>query len=92
MTSVVNAPPTNELLTGSGVSSARLTMGWQTFISQVYQVCLSVTMSGTTANRPTKFLWIGRRYFDTSLTKPVWVKAVSGSGVATWCDATGTTV
>ena len=101
MTAVVNGPPTDELIdtsTTKGKSMdvafmrARLTTGWQTFLSQLYQAALSVTMSGTTANRPTKLLWIGRRYFDTTLTKPVWVKAVSGAGVATWCDATGTTV
>ena len=94
MTAVVNAPPTAELIdpsSGQGLGRARFTTGWQTFMSQLYQAALSVTMSGTTANRPTKFLWIGRRYFDTTLTKPIWVKSVS-AGVATWCDATGTTV
>jgi hypothetical protein len=101
MTTLVNDPPTNELLDQRTVrrddpiefkfAKVRLTTGWQTFFSQIYQVVLSITMSGTTANRPTKFLWIGRFYFDTTLTKPIWVKSVA-AGVATWCDATGGTV
>jgi hypothetical protein len=45
--------------------------------------------ANTTANRPTTNLYIGRRYFDTSLGKPIWLKQTSP---AVWVDATGATV
>jgi len=45
---------------------------------------------GTTSARPTKNLYIGRMYLDTTLTKPIWVSAVSPSVV--WIDATGAIV
>ena len=44
------------------------------------------TESGTTAARPTANLKTGRRYFDTTLNKPIW-----RSG-AVWVLADGTTV
>ena len=50
----------------------------------------ALTSAGTTAQRPTKGLWIGRPYFDTSLAagagKPIWYNGTD------WIDATGTTV
>ena len=48
------------------------------------------TQYGTTANRPTSNLWIGRVYYDTTLNKPVWVNAISPSVV--WKDASANTV
>lgn len=50
----------------------------------------SVTESGTTAQRPTTKLWLGRPFYDTTLSKPVFVNAVTPSVV--WKDAAGTTV
>jgi hypothetical protein len=60
--------------------------------------------SGSTAERPTPFVPgdnitpgsltlgdIGFEYFDTTLGKPIYAKAISG-GVVTWVDATGGTV
>jgi hypothetical protein len=48
--------------------------------------------SGTTAQRPTgRAIYVGYRYFDTTLGKPVFAKTISGDTV-TWVDATGTTV
>jgi len=50
----------------------------------------ALSESGTTANRPVKFLFAGRTYFDTSLAagagKPIWYNGAS------WVDATGTGV
>lgn len=45
---------------------------------------------GVTAARP-KNVTLGQSFFDGTLGKPIWVSDVSG-GVATWVDATGTTV
>ena len=43
--------------------------------------------SGTTANRPTKNLFPGRPYFDTTLGTPIWFKAGT-----TWVNASGVAV
>ena len=50
----------------------------------------SVNLVVTTDNRPTK-VSKGFQCFDSTLNKPIWVKAISESGV-TWIDATGATV
>lgn len=42
------------------------------WLSNVHRVIVSLQQSGTTANRPASILWIGRRYFDTTLGLPVW--------------------
>ena len=55
----------------------------------VGKVLQSATESGTTANRPTVELWIGRRYFDTTLGHPVYLKSVRPS---VWVDGTGSAV
>jgi hypothetical protein len=44
---------------------------------------------GTTAQRPTTVSGIGQMYFDTTLTKPIWVKSLNP---VVWVDATGSTV
>lgn len=57
-----------------------------TWFIQVYTLCLSLQESGTTANRPVKNLWIGRRYFDTTLnqeciyTGTTWLLSGGGGG------------
>lgn len=63
---------------------------WANFFSAAYRILNSLTQSGTTANRPTTILWIGRRYYDTTLSKPIWVNQVTPSIV--WKDAAGVTV
>lgn len=62
---------------------------WMTWFNQVYTLVFSIQQSGNTASRPTTNLWIGRRYFDTTLGKPVWIKSV---GPPVWVDATGAVV
>lgn len=61
-------------------------VGW---FAQSFLVLFAIQQSGTTANRPTKQLWIGRRYYDTTLSLPIWVKTISP---VVWCDAAGNTV
>lgn len=93
--SLLGAPPQNEFLDRRSVGDqellarARPTTGWAVFFSSAYQILSALTLSGTTANRPTKFLYVGRPYFDTSLGargKPIWVASVS-AGVAVWIDS-----
>lgn len=62
---------------------------WAQWTTLVHQTVTAQRMSGETADRPTKGLWIGRTYFDTTLGKPVWVQSVRP---AVWVDATGAAV
>lgn len=98
--SPVNNLPENELLdpvtvaspvTPATIGSAKLTFGWQSWFSDAFNFLQALTSSGTTANRPTKFIWTGRTYYDTTLNKPIWVKNMTGATV-NWVDATGTGV
>jgi hypothetical protein len=56
---------------------------WKEFFSDTFTAIFAMQKSGTTALRPTKGLYIGLVYFDTTLGNPVWY-----SGTA-WVDATG---
>jgi hypothetical protein len=60
--------------------------GWIGWLKGLREAAFSVTQSGTTANRPTAFLWVGRRYWDTDLGIPIWLASVNPSA---WVDATG---
>ena len=66
-----------------GTMPAKARPDWFNFASRVAEAVTALRSSGTTANRPTVGLFIGRTYFDTTLGKPVWH---DGSG---WVDATG---
>ena len=51
-----------------------------------------VIRSGATTERPAGYsIYIGFKYFDTTLGKPIYASAISGDTV-TWVDATGATV
>ncbi len=63
---------------------------WLQWAQRTHVAALSVQSSGATADRPTAKLWNGRFYFDTTLNKPIWIKAVKPAVV--WVDATGSTV
>lgn len=67
----------------------RLTPSWVQWLTKIRLYAGSVSESGTTANRPTTGLFVGRRYFDTTLGYPIWLKTVSP---VVWVDATGSTV
>ena len=48
----------------------------QAWLSKASSIINAMVMSGTTAQRPTSFLWVGRPYFDTTLAagagRPIW--------------------
>lgn len=73
--------------------SAPLGQPGQAWVSRVAAVLGALTLSGPTAQRPTKMLWTGRPYYDTSLAagagKPIWYNAASATK---WRDATGADV
>lgn len=83
-------PPDIGSMSGKGEGKApQFGRWWMNWFNQAYSILFALQSSGTTANRPTKNLWIGRWYFDTSLSKPIWLKSVNPS---VWIDATGATV
>lgn len=63
--------------------------GWRNFFNQVFSICNALTMSGTTANRPTVGLWVGRTYFDVTLGIPIWLRSTSPT---VWVSAAGAPV
>lgn len=76
--SVINNPP---------ISNVPQLMA--TWFTQVYTICFSVQESGVTTDRPIKNLWIGRRYYDTTLNKPIYISAVNPT---VWRDSQGAIV
>lgn len=62
---------------------------WAQWFADVGRIVGAQRQAGTTAQRPAAGLWVGRRYFDTTLGKPVFVRSVNP---AVWVDATGVTV
>jgi hypothetical protein len=67
----------------------KLTPVWGSWVTRVHNAVSSLYQSGTTADRPTSLLWLGRVYFDTTLGYPVWVQSVRPT---VWVDAAGTPV
>lgn len=75
--------PGSQLTSDPNVSASK---PWLVWSSRVSQLLTWMQESGTTANRPTAGLYVGRRYFDTTLGYPVWY---NGSA---WVNASGTGV
>ena len=80
MASVINNPPVND---------GNIPQPWYDWIYQAFRLLFALQQSGTTAQRPTVNLWIGRTYYDTTLGKPIWVNAVKPT---IWKDASGAVV
>lgn len=76
--------PTNSVLVDK---DGNTTGPWMQWFNRVQFIVLAAQQSGTTANRPDKMLWVGRRYFDTTLGKPVYLKSIRPS---VWVDGVGT--
>jgi hypothetical protein len=64
MASPVGGMPQDDFLQPK---SSRPNNSWQNFLQAVHDQLQFLTTSGTTANRPTKGLFVGRHYFDTTL-------------------------
>lgn len=69
--------------------SSMITTSWTAWIKKLSLYAGSINDSGTTANRPTKDLWIGRPYFDTTLGYIIHIKTVSP---VVWVNGAGATV
>lgn len=68
---------------------AVMPLSWASWIGKIRLYAGSVSESGTTAQRPTANLWVGRPYFDTTLGYSINLKTVSP---AVWVNGAGTTV
>lgn len=63
---------------------------WIKYFTDIYQGLLATQSAGTTALRPTKNIYIGRSYFDTTLGYLVSIKQVKP--VVIWVNGAGATV
>jgi hypothetical protein len=60
---------------------------WLQWFQSVHLTASTTQESGPTTQRPTKNLWIGRRFFDTTVGKPVYLKSTAPN---VWVDGAGT--
>lgn len=67
----------------------QFTPGWQGWLSIAQYILQDVSNSGTTAQRPTMNMYIGKPYFDTTLGLPIWVQSVNP---VVWITAAGAVV
>lgn len=79
--SMIGTPPVNEPIQGL------MTKAWAEWCTSVFYICFDQQASGTTAQRPTKCLYVGKYYFDTTIGKPIWLKTVATNS---WVKADGT--
>lgn len=77
----MNRPPID-----TSLNQQKMPREWAAWFTAAWNVLDSVDASGTTANRPTKNLFIGRPYFDTTIGKPIWLKSVRPT---VWVTADG---
>lgn len=78
--------PSNNAVTGT---AGYASVSWLTWFNLAHQTITAARQSGATADRPTKLLWVGRRFFDTTLGLPVYLKSVRPD---VWVDSTGVVV
>ena len=82
------SPPPNQLPIDSDQDGI-IDPAWKSYFTDIFQGVYALQSSGTTAQRPTKNLFAGRTYFDTSLGangKPIW----RNKGNTGWVLADGT--
>lgn len=71
-------------------ADAKIVPSWANWVQRIHIIARSLQDSGPTTQRPVSVLWIGRRFFDTTLGIPVWVKEVNPAVV--WVNAAGISV
>jgi hypothetical protein len=86
----LKAPPNQRAVQEQGINSRwNVVSLWQEFFTSVFNVITSLQQSGTTAQRPTKGLWVGMPYFDTTLGYQINLLSVSPN---VWVNGAGTIV
>lgn len=63
---------------------------WAGWFNNAHTVLSDASNSGTTTERPTSKLYIGKTYFDTTLGIPIWLKTPGASPV--WVNGAGSAV
>jgi hypothetical protein len=88
MPTFVSPPPSRATFdeTDSDGKPVRANRAWTGFIDSIFAVCFAQSQSGTTAQRPTVGLYVGRRYFDTTEGIPIFYNGTA------WIDAAGNSV
>lgn len=79
--------PTDPQLTDK---DGKVTPIYQAWFASIQRWLSPVGQAGTTAQRPTKNLYVGQPYYDTTLGYPVWVHQVSPSII--WHNGAGAAV
>lgn len=73
MTALISPPGNNAVdVQDDDGKNTQIGQGWRIFFTAVYNILSALTRSGTTAQRPTLFLWEGTPYTDTTLGRPIW--------------------
>ena len=67
--SLLSPPPNQVAVT---LKDGIIEPAWKAFFTDVYNGVFATQQSGTTAQRPTKLLFVGRPYFDTTINRPIW--------------------
>ena len=68
-------------------ASGNVSPAWITWLTNLWVQI--ETDSGITADRPTKNLFVGKTWYDTTLNKPIWLRSVRPT---VWRDAAGVVV
>ena len=77
-------PSNNPIANADGMA----TQSWIALFTRWHALILDGASSGTTAERPTKNLYVGKFYYDETLNKPIWFRALPN----VWRDAAGVIV
>jgi hypothetical protein len=85
---ILSAPPTRGTVDEVDASGrpSRVSRPWSAWFDGVFLAVFALYQSGTTAQRPTTRLWIGRPYFDTTVGHIIHYDGTQ------WVDATGAAV
>jgi hypothetical protein len=85
---LLSAPPTRGTVDEMDPNGriVRVSRPWSAWFDGVFLAVFALYQSGTTAQRPTTRLWIGRPYFDTTVGHII---HYSASG---WVDSQGNAV
>lgn len=75
------SPPPNQIALQN--ENGKVNDHWQEFFTFVFRGIQAMQSSGTTAQRPTKGLYVGRVYFDTTLGFSVWYNGTN------WVNSAG---
>lgn len=59
---------------------------WVRFFTQLEELFNTLQATGTTAQRPNPAPFVGFRYFDTTVNRPIWAKTITPT---TWVYADG---